>query len=150
MKKIFAIATLVVGLVAQSFATTTKDESKVNLLVIRNFNSNFTSAENVTWKVTETFVKASFEIEGDNYEAFYTPLGEFMGTTKAIEYKNLPKAALKKLAVKYPSTQYTAKECLMYSDADGNNKYFASFSNNGKTVIVEIGANGSVQPFTKS
>lgn len=150
MKKVLAIATLLVGIVAQSFATVSKDESKVNFAVIKNFNNNFAYAENVRWKVGENFVKASFEVEGENLEAFYTPLGEFMGTTKALEYKKLPKAALKKLAVKYPSTQYTLKECLVYTDAENNNKYFVSFSNNGKTSIVEISADGSIQPFTKS
>lgn len=150
MKRMLAVATLVVGLVAQSFATNTKDESKVSISVIKNFNNNFSSAENVSWKVTEKFVKASFELEGDVYEAFYTPIGEFMGTTKTMEYKKLPKKALKTLAVKYPSTQYTVKECLLYTDVEGNNKYFASFINNGKKIIVEIGADGSIQPFTKS
>lgn len=149
MKRMLAVAALVVGFVAQSFATG-KDENKVNLAVVKSFNNNFAEAENVRWKVGDNFVKASFELEGDNYEAFYSPTGDFMGTTKAIEYKKLPKAALKKLAAKYTNLNDVITESIIYTDVDGNSKYFVSLLVNGKKSILEIGTDGSVQPFKKS
>ena len=72
MKKLFIAALLVAGVGLSAFAF---DGSKVNYKVKSSFEKEFFAAKNVSWTVGADFTKASFFIEDEKIEAFYSFAG---------------------------------------------------------------------------
>src|SRR5690349_24333728 len=93
MKKMIIAAALFVSLSA--FANEKKSSPKV----LNAINTEFTSAQEVQWTVTNDYYKASFDMNGVKVNAFYNVDGELMGLTRNISTAQLPvslQAGLKK------------------------------------------------------
>lgn len=146
MKKLFFTALIAVAIGTSAFA----DPNTVSHKVLNHFASEFTDAENVNWKVTNQFVEATFIMEGKKMQAFYNPEGEIIGTSQSFAFDKLPKQALKTLAKKYPFPPYQLEECILFTDGEGQSKYFVSFESAKQKLVLEVSSLGSVSEFKKT
>ena len=144
MKKLFIAAMLVAGIGASAFAY---DGTKVNFKVKNSFEREFIGAKNVSWTVGANFTKASFLMEEDKVEAFYSVEGESLGYTRQIEFKKLPLNAIQRIRKDYPTYQPT--ETIEYIQSDNKN-YYVSLKDGNKQLIVEVSSFGSINKFTPS
>jgi uncharacterized DUF497 family protein len=135
MKKIFYAALLTISLTTTAFA---KDANKISARIMRTFNFEFAEAENVNWKATKTFVKASFELDGEKREVFYDLTGEMIGTSKSITLNELPVFAKRAFAKKYEG--YTVNEAIRFEGAD-ESAYYISAENDKESVVLKVAEN---------
>lgn len=142
MKKLFFALTAALMLTTTAFAS---DGSKnVNYWVLNKFNSTYKEATNVNWVVTSQFAKATFLMEGEKMEVYYSPDGEFIAESKAIPTGELPRTARKALEKKYKD--FTIKEVIEYSTTE-RVEYYVSLENEKATKILKISATGSIEVF---
>ena len=146
MKKFIITALIAVAIGTSAFA----DPSTINRKVLNHFASEFSDAENVNWKVTTQFAEATFVLDGKKMQAFYNPEGEMIGTSETFAFNKLPKQALKTIAKKYPFPPYQLDECILFTNGDGESKYFVSFQTTKEKLVVEVSALGGVSEFKKT
>jgi hypothetical protein len=142
MKKLFFAVIAVLMMTATAIAS---DGGKnVNYWVLNKFNGTYADAKNVTWIVTDKFAKASFLMDGEKMEAYYSTDGEFIAESKAIPTAELPRAARKALDKKYKD--FTIKEVIEYSTAE-RVEYYVSLDNEKSSKILKISATGSIEVY---
>ncbi|OIR08350.1 hypothetical protein GALL_95180 [mine drainage metagenome] len=117
---------------------------------MNNFRTDFVDAENVSWKVSNEFVKASFTLDNTRLNAFYNLDGELIGTSKTFELNKLPKRALQTITKKYPYPPYKLGECIEMTYPDGEKSYFLSFEINNETLVLQVSRSGDVSVFQKT
>jgi hypothetical protein len=125
MKKLLFSALIAGSLVSYAFAASGENK-KVSFHIIKAFESNFYEAQNVTWKVNEKFAKATFVLNDVTTDAFYSPSGEFIGTSQAIALDKIPTAAKRAIAKKY--ADYTVREAIKFDRID-ETAYFVLVEN---------------------
>lgn len=146
MKKILLTAFIAASTLSLSFAKT-GDEKKVSYKVITEFSNNFSDAENVTWKVTGEYIKATFVMDEQTMEAFFNNNGEMFATSKKMAFNKLPKKAITTITTNYQFPPYELKECIKLTNSDGVEKYYVSLKKENKTTVLEIDAAGYVKTF---
>ncbi|RFZ84720.1 hypothetical protein DYU05_03685 [Mucilaginibacter terrenus] len=153
MKKIFlTIATaalFTVNSFAANTAATTNEGDNATYAAVTKFNTDFVKAENVTWKVTGNFQKATFTIDGNQMSAFYSLRGELLGTTQTVQYKALPEKAKKEIAAKYEG--YFAKEVIKYETGEDNSfentVYFVDLKKGTDEFLLKVTPSSNVAFF---
>ena len=144
MKKLM-IATLLVAVIGTSaFAA---DIEKISYKVTSSFEARFTGAKNVHWSLQATFVKATFDLNDETIEAFYTIDGEQIGISRKVDLKKLPLNAISRIKKDYAS--YTAKEVIEF-DRDGDRSFYVSLVDGDKTQILEVSLYGTVSIYRGS
>ncbi|HEX8333088.1 MAG TPA: hypothetical protein VF622_10720 [Segetibacter sp.] len=139
MKKLIIAALLTITVATSVFAS---DEKKLNVNVLRSFETQFEDAEKVKWSSNSKYIKASFEVNGKKTDAFYNLDGEYIGCTKKITLEDLPVNAKRTFAKKY--SDYTVKEAIKF-DGTEETAYFVSAENDKQSLILKItGAGVSV------
>ena len=136
MKKLFFAALVTLFISTSSFAADAPEN-------VRSFKE-LHSINNVDWKYTENFQKASVALNGHNTEYFYTPDGDFLASSKTFDFDKLPKAALKTIANNYAYPTYSLLECIVIENADQEINYYLSMEKAGKKIILEISETGTV------
>lgn len=99
-KKIAGLALLALILTTTTFATGIDDKT-ANNKVVAAFNQNFVQASNIKWHVTENYVEAIFQMNGQFMFAYFTETGELLGTARNLLVNQLPlnlQANIKKAA----------------------------------------------------
>ena len=147
MKKLIAAFVCVVAISASAFANPLAEN--VNYKTLNNFKQQFTEAENVNWKISTDFVKASFIMDGKSYEAFYNTDGDLIGLSKVMDFNKLPKAALKTIAKKYPYPPYKLEECVSFTTGEGDTNYYVSFVTPDEKLVLQVSPSGVVNEFKK-
>ena len=144
MKKI-----LIVALVA--LATGTTAFAAPSSKVTDHFASAFKNAKNVTWKEDGRFDKVSFQLGGENVEAFYDVNGELIGTSKTFAFDKLPKSALELITTKYTFPENQLRDCIEFTNGDSEKNYYVSFvKKNNDRFVLKITEGGIVSVFQKS
>lgn len=141
---------LILPVVAMLLACTgilAKDVQKVSYRVLNSFETTFINAEEVSWTVKADFTKAKFQMEGEDYEAFYNSAGSFIGLSKKVDFKQLPSNAVKQIKKKYADHSIT--EAVLF-DFEGQSKYFVSLEKDGAKKILEVSAGGQVSNYDPS
>ena len=141
MKKIFIAAMMAVLVGSSAFAADNKDVVKVNYRAKTTFDAHFAGATNVTWTQRETYTKASFVIADQAVEAFFSPEGELVGSSRKIEFSKLPLEAIQTIQKKYST--YTVTESIEF-DQNGERNYFVSLADGKKKQILQVSLYGSV------
>ena len=136
MKKLFFAALVTLFISTSSFAADAPEN-------VRSFKE-LHSINNVDWKYTENFQKASVALNGHNTEYFYTPGGDFLASSTTFDFDKLPKAALKTIANNYAYPTYSLLECIVIENADQEINYYLSMEKAGKKIILEISETGTV------
>jgi hypothetical protein len=108
MKKIVLLIALTVATIS-SFAIDRKDDvEKVSYNALRQFEDSFTEAKNVSWRVTDQYVKASFSMEGKRMAAIYDPQGNYIGAVEYVTYTQIPVKARLEIERKFKDFTFTS------------------------------------------
>lgn len=143
MKKIvvtvaFAAAILVGN---SSFAADKKDPGYV---VKEAFKREFAQVKNVTWdalSAEDGIYKASFVLNNESVQAYFSAGGEYIGTARTISVNQLPIMVIKELAKKYDTD--TVQDVLEYSSGNEVSYYITTATNKGKLMLKATG-NGTI------
>ena len=87
-KRILGLAVLVIIMTQATFATNINDN--VSKKVLATFNEKFVEAKEVSWSTTDMYVKASFKLNEQFMFAYFSEMGELLGTTRNILIYQLP------------------------------------------------------------
>jgi hypothetical protein len=89
---------LVLAIITSTLSAFASDE-KVSKEILSSFNTEFATAQEVTWSVQSDYIRAEFTFNSQRVNAFYSPSGELLGLTRYITSYDLPmflQASLKK------------------------------------------------------
>lgn len=137
-KKILMAVCAGIFVAASAFATGEENNAKAASAL----KKEFASAENVQWKVTVNYIKATFNWNDQKLEVFYNQQGETIAESRAIQVTNLPVRAQQYLDKKFAGCPVS--EAIEYtSDATGL-CYFVSVIKDGVKSILQISTEGSV------
>src|SRR3954471_23750966 len=103
----------------------------VDARILNHFAKTFTTAENVSWKHTKDFSKASFTRDNQRMEVFYNDKDELICTATYIDLKAIPCAALTTIQDKYDG--YRCASAIKCVNADGTIHYYTQMENDKKT-----------------
>lgn len=142
MKKLFFA--VIAALTLTTTVIAADGGKNVNYWVLNKFKATYAEATDVNWVVTSQFAKASFLMDGERMEVYYSPEGEFIAESKAIPAGDLPKAAKKALDKKYKD--FTIKEIIEYTTTE-RVEYYVSLENDKSTKILKISANGNIEVY---
>jgi len=117
----------------------------VDARILNHFAKTFATAENVTWKHTKDFSKASFTRNNQRMEVFYNDKDELICTATYIDMKAIPCAALSVIQDKYEG--YRCTSAIKYVDADGITRYYTEMENDKKTVILQSDSDGYISVY---
>jgi hypothetical protein len=145
MKKFIITAFIAVALTTSAFA----DPTNVSYRVLDHFNTDFREAENISWTLSSKFAKANFDLNGKRMEAFYNLDGELIGSSFSIDYDKLPKKAITEISKKYPFPPYKLKECIEFTNGEGEKSYYTSFDTEKELVVVQINLFGNLNEIRK-
>ena len=87
-KRIAGLLLVAVVMASTTFATNIDDN--VNRKALTTFAQKFTEAKEVSWSTTEMYVKASFKLNEQFMFAYFSEMGELLGTTRNILIYQLP------------------------------------------------------------
>ncbi|MBY0346663.1 MAG: hypothetical protein K2W79_00255 [Hydrotalea flava] len=146
MKKIISLALITVSIAATA---ATDPASKVSFTVLNHFTDKFLKAENVDWKVTDQFVKASFILNGKEMNAFYDNYGELTAVTAKLQFDKLPQRAIMAIGLKYPFPLYKLTDCIEMQTPNGKTNYYVSLLTDRENIVLEISPNGNVSEFKR-
>ena len=136
MKKvtmIFVVLALMAG--TSAFANTgDKTSDKVSKAAKAEFQKNFTGAENVTWETTDEFYFASFELNGKAVKAAYDEKGELLGTSRKLQFSDLPLNASQSIKSNY--TDYVIGKTATEIVFEGETFYYVTVA--GATRILNL------------
>ena len=146
MKKLFIAALFALAIGGSAFAAGTElsDAAKLSYSVKSSFEKHFRDAQNVSWTVRESFVKASFSLLGQKVEAFFGDDGELIGTSRKVQFERLPVLAVSKIRKEYEG--YAVGETIELTKYDDTN-YYVSLSKGEKKQILEVTPSGRVSVF---
>lgn len=140
MKKLLFAVLITVAMAGSALATPTTVSYKVQ----NRFSKSFTNASNVTWKITENFVKATFEYKGGTMNAFYTNDGDLIATSKVFPLEKLPKEALNTITNIYLYPTYQLKDCIEVTTAEGEKNYYVLFTIGLDQLVLYITEGGEI------
>jgi len=120
----------------------------VDARILNHFAKTFASAENVTWKHTKDFSKASFIRNNQRMEVFYNDKDELICVTTYIGLKDLPCAALSNIQDRYEG--YYCTSAIKCVDADGITHYYTQMENDKKIVVLQSDTEGYTNVYKTS
>jgi len=141
----------------------TDDTNKISYYVMRQFESEFNGAKEITWTVTENYEKAEFTVNEVKMAAFYDTNGEYIGHTEVVTYNSLPSAARKQIARDYEG--YHVKDLIRFRYADASSTslahvtsmsvyddevYFLSLNKADKEATLKISPSSTVALLSKN
>ncbi|HVZ24454.1 MAG TPA: hypothetical protein VG842_00265 [Sediminibacterium sp.] len=141
MKKYFTLACIALVITGSSFASTDTYAAHKSAA---HLEANFASANDATWTYTDTYEKASINNGKEKLNVYYDVNGDLIGTTKTMDFDKLPKAALALLTSEYTFPDYQLTDCIQFTDADNNTRYFVSFDADGQTTLLSISTDGTI------
>jgi hypothetical protein len=146
MKKLFITTAIAAMFSASVFADGTNKTAatriNVSYSVVKEFNTNFADATNVTWSVNHDFQKASFILNGVKTTAFYNLQGEFVAVTMNVDAKAIPAKAGAEIAGKYKG--YSVEGVIVVQNNTELNPeadetaYFVELKSDSKVILVKI------------
>ncbi len=117
-------------------------EAEVSKKVLDAFNSEFTSAKEVSWTVTKDYYKATFIYNERYVFAFYSKSGELLAMTRYMSSDALPLNLLTSLKKNY--NEYWITDLFEMAKQDGT-QYVVTLENaDTKLVLKASSGNWSV------
>jgi hypothetical protein len=127
MKKLILILAVSISTLS-AFAS----DEKVSATVLQAFQTEFSTAKEVSWTVGANYFKAEFTFNEQRVSAFYSPTGDLMGLTRYITMPDLPlnlQASLKK-----SYADFWISDLFEVSKSD-NTGYYITLEN-AETILV--------------
>ncbi len=151
MKKLLVIPALIGLLITGAYASNKRvnddDDKKVSVsyVVLNHFNADFAGAKNVSWTVTENTQKAQFTLDNVKMTAFYNMGGDFLGTTRQIDYNTVSDRAKKQIAKHYQG--YVIGEVIELNSVDGAVQQFVDLKSEKDELLVRVSPTSTVSFF---
>ena len=95
--------------------------------IVNELHQEFKNASNVQWKTTDNYYKASFTVDGNPLDAFYSFEDQLIAVSRNITLEQLPMSLIKELKNKAATNQVTELFELL---TDRGTEYFITFKNN--------------------
>ena len=112
-----------------------------------HFNASFPGATNVEYKTTRQFTKVEFTWKELKLEAFYDKDGALIATGRQIAVGNLPLSVQLNMNREYLG--FFPVQASEFNDANDGLCYYVTVSGPGKSYILHISPNGSIDVFKK-
>jgi hypothetical protein len=149
MKKLVFIIALTLVTVSTFAIDRNDDIKKVSYTALRQFEEEFESAKNVSWRVNDQYVKASFSLEGKRMAALYDLQGNYIGAVEYIAYHQIPVKARLEIERKYKDYTFTTGLKIVSRPTEGFafndvGTYWVDFSNNSKQVYLSVTPSSTV------
>ena len=139
------IAVLLAATLVTSSAFAGVEDNKEK--AIKNLREEFASAKDVQWKVTENYLKASFNWNNQQLEVFYNYEGEMIAKSRHIEPTSLPLDAQQTITRKYPG--YRFDETVEYDGIEGDHYFYTSLVKDNTKILLQITTQGDVSVYRK-
>jgi len=120
------------------------DKKDPGYIVKEAFKREFAQVKNVTWdalSAEDGIYKASFVLNNESVQAYFSAGGEYIGTARTISVNQLPIMVIKELAKKYDTD--TVPDVLEYSSGNEVSYYITTATNKGKLMLKATG-NGTI------
>ena len=137
-----AVAALAATLITTSAFASGEEEDKAR--AIKNLKKEFTTAKDIQWKLTENYMKASFNWNDQQLEVFYNYDGDIIAKSRPVNPSALPIEAQQKIEKKYAG--YKTDECVEMNNEEGTNFYVSLIKEN-KKVILKVSPYGDVSVY---
>jgi len=142
MKKLVLLILIVVT-TQLSFAN---DAPATTSSVIKTFNRNFYRATEVEWQSSEGYEKASFLLDNNFMNAYYTPDGELIAVVRNIISDQLPLKLLLELKKNYSGLWISE----LFEVVNGSDdQYYVTLENADEKLILKSKANKSWKLYQK-
>ena len=112
-----------------------------------SFKRDFHKATNVQWQYAETYVKASFVLDNQFMNAFYSPDGELMAVTRNILCEQLPLKLIMELKQNY-STYWISN--LFEVVNESGDQYYITLENGDEILVLKAKAHKSWKLYQKT
>jgi len=155
MKKLLIVIALAL-VTASSFAidrTDLKDDvKKVSYTTLRQFEDDFKSAKDISWRINQQYVKATFTSEGKKMAALYDLQGSYLGAVEYLAYEQLPEKARTEMEKRFKDYAFSSALKIV-SRPEGNTDfndvgtYWVDLINDAKQLYVSVSPALSVALF---
>lgn len=147
MKKLILVIVIVISI--SSFATPTHlSDSK--LAPNTNFMDAYKSASFVNWKSASNFKKVTVLVDQQQVNIFYNEFGELIGSTSQQDFDKLPARAVSTITSKYTFPEYTLTDCIKFTNAEDEVKYYISMNTQDYQLVLEISEYGNTRIYSKT
>lgn len=147
IRQLFAV--MLVFVLSAAFVTrAAATPENVDAKILKHFAKTFASAENVSWKHTTDYSKASFTRNNQRMEVFYNDKDELICTATYINLNEIPCNALSTIRDKYEN--YRCTSAIKCVDADGAIHYYTELEGSKKKVILQTDTEGYTTLFKTS
>lgn len=143
MKKNLVAAGLGIILTLSAFAGT----NNVDYKATEHFKQTFKGAVDVNWSVIGDFNEVKFTWSGEKMAVFYTDEGQYVATTRVVDFATLPVNAKIEIQEKY--NKYTVIETAEVDHKDEGFAYYVSLENEKERIILKSTVSGDVNIFKK-
>lgn len=148
MKKLITAAVLsTVLLINAAFANKTDNHESVNFTVENAFKKEFVQAKEVSWQKTDNYYKATFKMNNEIVNAFYTPEGEMLGILHNMLSTQLPINLQTSLKKEYEN--YWITDLFEFSKPDDSN-YFITIENADQVITLKSTNGSAWSTFSKA
>ena len=142
-RKIMIVAIAATFITTSAFAGGEEDKAKV----ISSLKKEFSTAKDIEWKLTDNYIKASFNWNDQQLEVFYNYEGEMIAKSRHINPVSLPLEAQQTIEKKYAG--YKFDETIEYNGAEGEHYFYTSLIKDNTKILLQITTNGEVTVFRK-
>ena len=143
MKKNLLAVCLGMILTLSAFANTTSPDNKA----LQHFKETFKGAEDVSWVSLGDFEEVMFTWSGENMAVFYTQDGQYVATTRKIDFDALPLNAI--VTIKKNYSGYTVTETAEVDHKEEGFGYYVSLDNGETKIILRTSSEGDISLFKK-
>jgi len=114
--------------------------------VVKTFHKNFYRATEVEWQRSEAYEKASFLLDNQSMNAYYTPDGELIAVIRNIISDQLPLKLLLELKKNYSGLWISE----LFEVVNGSNdEYYITLENADEKLILKAKAHKSWKLYNK-
>ncbi|TAG11383.1 MAG: hypothetical protein EAZ35_04905 [Sphingobacteriia bacterium] len=110
----------------------------------------YKSASFVNWKSASNFKKVTVFIDQQQVNIFYNEFGELIGSTSQQDFDKLPARAVSTITSKYTFPEYTLTDCIKFTNAEDEVKYYISMNTQDYQLVLEISEYGNTRIYSKT
>ena len=142
MKKLATVLAAAIMLLSASAFAKDSNDTKATTKVEKSFKTDFSNAENTTWrKIGDVFI-ANFSVNNVELEAAYNSDGELVGTLKKVQVQDLPLAVTLAIGKKYNGYEVAKKaEEITF---EKQTSYYVNIANKKEILKLKCSVNGEL------
>lgn len=141
------IVTIVAAFLLVTAGNAMSQNSPVSRIVLTAFSAQFDKASDISWKITGNFIKASFQVNGQYMDAFYSTDGILIAISRNIVSSELPIQLQLGITKNYPGSWIT--ELFEYA-SNGTSTYYLTMENKDEKFILESDSGNEWHLFKKT